>query len=273
MANHTGKRLFEGFEGCAFIGMVHLKPLPGSPYWNASSSMAEIVESATRDAKALKEGGCDALLVENMSDLPYLRGYVHPETTAAMTIAVHEVMKLGLPVGVQLLAGANREALGVCAATGASFIRAEAFAYGHLADEGWMNACAGELLRTRAHLFLQDKVKVWTDVKKKHSAHAATADLSISDIAKGTAFCGADALIVTGMETGAHTNISDVQAAKAGGLPVIVGSGVTPEDASVLARTADGLIVGSWIKDGGDWRKPVDVQRVRRIKEAVVAVL
>ena len=138
-----------GVEGrCALVGMVHLRPLPGSPGW--SGSVSAIIDAARRDAAALAEGGCDALLVENMGDVPYLRGAVGPETVASMAVVTAAVGELGLPVGVQVLAGANHAALAVAIASGASFIRAEAFAYAHVADEGILQATAGPLLRARA---------------------------------------------------------------------------------------------------------------------------
>jgi len=247
--------------------MVHLLPLPGSPGWQGD--MSAVIDGARRDAERLVKGGCDALLVENMGDLPYLRGSVYPETVAAMALATGVVASMGLPVGVQLLAGANREALGVAVASGASFIRAEAFAYAHVADEGWLEACAGELLRARRAL--GSGIAIWADVRKKHAAHAVTADLSLVDIAKGSAFCGADALIVTGSSTGEPTDARDVEAAREAGLPVVVGSGVTDQDAATLAPIADALIVGSWLKEGGDWRRPVELARVRRLREVVDA--
>ncbi len=260
-------RLFPAVERCALVGMVHLLPLPGSPGWGGD--MGAVLDGALRDAERLLEGGCDALLVENMGDLPYLRGHVLPETVAAMALAAGAVVGLGAPVGLQLLAGANREALGVAAACGASFLRAEAFAYAHVADEGWLEACAGELLRARRGLGAQ--VAVWADVRKKHAAHAVTGDLSLADLARGSAFCGADALVITGSATGQPTHPADLEAARQAGLPVVVGSGVSEDDAGQLAGMADALIVGSWLKEGGDWRKPVDLRRVRRLREVMDA--
>ncbi len=249
----------------ALIGMVHVLALPGSPRFGGD--MQAILDAAKTDTERLIEGGCDAIIVENMHDLPYLNRNVGPETVAAMTLAVAAVTAFGHPTGVQVLAGANREALGICVATGASFIRAEGFAYAHVADEGWMDACAGELIRTRAHL--GSDVQVWADIKKKHSAHAVTHDLSIADVAHGSAFSGADAVIVTGAATGAPTAPDDVQAAKDGGLPVLVGSGVNAETAHMFVGLADGLIVGSAIKEDGDWTRPVDVRRVAALRRAI----
>jgi hypothetical protein len=247
-----------------FVGMVHLAALPGSPGYGGA--VRPVVDAALRDAERLLAGGCDALLVENMGDLPWLRGSVPPWTVAAMTRAVLPLVALGVPVGVQILAAANREALGVAAATGATFIRVEAFAWAHVADEGWIDACAGPLLRDRA--MLGAEVAVWADVQKKHSAHAVTADLSLADLAHGTAFAGADTLIATGSSTGRPTAPADLDALRSAGVPVAIGSGVTPDTLPGL-RDADAVIVGSWLKEGGDWRAPVDVERVQAIRRVL----
>jgi membrane complex biogenesis BtpA family protein len=249
------------------IGMVHLLPLPGSAGW--AGDRRAVLTAARRDADRLLEGGCDALLVENMHDAPYLRGAVGPETVAAMAIVVHALVELGAPVGVQVLAAANKEALGVAVAAGASFVRVEGFAYAHVADEGWIEACAGELLRSRRALGAD--VQIWADVQKKHAAHAVTADLSVEELAHGAAFCGADALVITGSRTGATTSVEHVRAARTAGLPVVVGSGVSPDDAGRLGAEAQALVVGSWLKEGGQWRRPVDLHRVRLLRAALDA--
>lgn len=246
------------------VGMVHLGPLPGSPGWKGG--VQPILDAAARDAERLLEGGCDALLVENMGDVPYLRGAVPPETVAAMTLATARVVAFGAPVGVQILAAANREALGVAVSAGASFLRVEGFAYAHVADEGWIDACAGPLLRARRALGAD--IAIWADVQKKHAAHAITGDLGLADLAHGAAFCGADALVVTGVATGQPVDPAHLRAVRAAGLPVVVGSGVTPENAGRI-READAWIVGSALKFGGDWRAAVDVERVRRVREAL----
>ncbi len=256
----------------AFVGMVHLAPLPGAPRWQSDASIQDVLDAATRDAERLVEGGCDALLVENMGDAPWVKGGVDPWTIAAMTRATERVVATGLPTGVQVLAGANREALGIAAVTGARFVRVEGFAYAHVADEGWIDACAGPLLRDRAHLGgLAEGVAVWADVQKKHSAHAVTSDLSLSELAHGTTFAGADVLIATGSTTGAATDPSDLTAMKSAGIPVAVGSGVTAENVARVGF-ADAVIVGSWLKEEGDWRRPVDVARVRALRRALDAL-
>ncbi|MGC6416702.1 MAG: BtpA/SgcQ family protein [Bradymonadia bacterium] len=251
--------------GTTLIGMVHLRPLPGSAGWNGD--VDALVQAALTDATALVAGGCDALIVENMGDTPYLKGHVFPETVAAMTVATRDVVGLGVPTGVQVLAGANREALGVALASGAHFIRVEGFAYAHVADEGWIDACAAELVRARSMLGTQ--IEIWADIQKKHAAHAVTQDLSLADWVHGADFCGADGVIVTGGRTGLPPDPAALEALQGQRLPVAVGSGVTADNIGEYVGRAAAVIVGSALKYDGHWRNAVDEGRVKRVRDAL----
>lgn len=256
----------------SLIGMIHLGALPGTPA--CDGSLERVVERAVGEARLLAEVGFEALLVENMSDRPFLRREVGPEITAAMTRATRAVREAvpDLPLGVQVLAGANRAALAVAHAAGAEFIRAEGFVFAAVADEGILEeASAGPLLRYRRAIGAEH-IAILADIKKKHSAHALTADLSIAETARAAEFCGADGLVVTGVSTGEATAPADLrEAAGATRLPVLVGSGVTPEQLPELLPQAAALIVGSWFKEGGDWRGKIDAERAARLVEAVRA--
>jgi membrane complex biogenesis BtpA family protein len=202
-------------------------------------------------------------MIENMHDVPYLRGEVGPEIVASMTVVGAAVKSESqLPVGLQILAGANLEAMAVAHAAGLNFIRAEGYAYAHVADEGLIQSSAAKLLRYR-RMIGATKVQVWTDVKKKHSAHAITADVSLGETAETVEFMGADCVIVTGSATGHAPLITDVQEAKAHcHLPVILGSGITPDNVNEFYSYADGFIVGSYFKVDGHWGNVVDPARV-----------
>src|SRR5438093_1570544 len=142
------------------IGMVHLQALPGSPRWEGS--MARVIEAALADARALVEGGIDALLVENFGDAPFTAGRV--------------------------------------------------------------------------------------------DAHRGLADV----------------LVVSGPATGRATPLADVKRVRSAvpEVPVLVGSGVTAETVAELLSVADGAIVGTAVKQGGDVRNPVDRGRVERLVAA-----
>lgn len=254
----------------AVIGMLHVPALPGTP--RHALALPQIRASVLAEAEILANVGAHALLLENMHDVPYLRGHVGPEIVAAMTaIAVAVKATVGLPVGVQVLAGANREALAVALAAHLQFVRVEGFVFGHVADEGWLDADAGELLRYRRHVGAAH-IPVLVDIKKKHAAHAATTDVTVAETARTAAFCGADAVIVTGGATGQPAAPADLAAVKqACVLPVIVGSGVTAANVSRYAA-ADAIIVGSSVKQDGRWDAPVDPARAAALMAAVAAL-
>jgi hypothetical protein len=250
----------------ALIGMIHLGALPGSP--GARSSMDALIETAVSEARIYHDVGFNGLMIENMHDRPYLAGAVGPEVVAAMAAIGREVRReVTLPLGVQVLAAANREALAVAVACGASFIRAEGWVFGHLADEGLLQASAGTVMRFRAAIG-GAQVRVFADIKKKHASHAITADLDIVETAKAAEFFLADAVIVTGTATGRETDAGEVTAVKQGvSIPVLVGSGVSAEN---LARfdAADGFIVGSSLKQGGVWSNALDPARASAMARA-----
>ncbi len=254
----------------ALIGMLHVPALPGTP--DHALPVSGIVARVVAEAEILAEAGVDAALLENMHDVPYLRGGVGPEVTAAMTAVAAAVAEaFPGPVGVQVLAGANREALAVALAAGLQFVRVEGFVFGHVADEGWLDACAGPLLRYRRQIGAAH-VAVLADIKKKHAAHAATADLSLAETARAAGFAGADAVVISGGATGEPTSPADLAAAReAGDLPVVIGSGITPDSVAAYAA-ADALVVGSALKDGGHWRGAVAPDRVAAMVAAVAAL-
>ena len=250
------------------IAVIHVGALPGTP--RNTQTVSELVESARREAQLYRESGVDAVMIENMHDVPYLRGEVGPEIVAAMTlIGVAVKSESQLPVGIQILAGANLEAIAVAHAAGLDFIRAEGYAYAHVADEGLIQSSAAKLLRYR-RMIGATNVQVWTDVKKKHSAHAITADVSLGETAETVEFMGADCVIVTGNATGHAPQIADVQEAKTHGhLPVILGSGITPDNINEFYNDADGFIVGSYFKVDGHWANTVDTARVEKLVKLI----
>uniref|UniRef100_A0A915EB68 C2H2-type domain-containing protein n=1 Tax=Ditylenchus dipsaci TaxID=166011 RepID=A0A915EB68_9BILA len=239
------------------IGMIHLPAIPG------------------RETEIYASAGVDGLLIENMNDLPYvLPQHIGPQVTACMTsLGLQVVHALGSSrskflLGVQVLAGCNQEAMAVAQATEFDFIRAEAFVFSHVADEGLMHGCAGPLLRYRKEIGA-DHISVLTDIKKKHCAHAITSDVSISETAKAAEFFMADGLIITGSATGQSASaqeLTDVQ--RNCSLPIFVGSGMTSQNAHKFS-SANGFIVGSYFKKDGKWFNELDPLKVNEFVKSV----
>ncbi len=256
----------------AIVGMIHVGALPGTP--RHAEPLTALGQRAVAEARLYVAAGLDGVLLENMHDVPYLRGRVGPEIVAGMTAVGAAVRReTELPLGVQILAAANREALAVAKAIGAEFIRVENFAYAHVADEGLMPvAAAGPLLRYRRRIGA-DGIRILADVKKKHSSHALTADVSLAEAARTSEFFGADGLVVTGVATGRPTAPEDAACVReAVKVPVWVGSGATPANLAGLWPHVDGFIVGSYFKVDGVWSNAVDPTRVAEFMTQVRAL-
>jgi len=250
----------------ALVGVVHTGGLPGTPA--GGRCIDEIVEIAVGEARVYASAGFHGVMIENTHDRPYLKGSVGPEIVAALAVIGHEVRRAAaLPLGIQVLAGANHCALAVALACGASFVRVEGFVFAHVADEGIIESSAGTLLRYRRAIGASH-IRVFADIKKKHSAHALTADVDLVETAKAAAFFLVDGVIVSGIATGQPTDASEVRSvARAVGVPTLVGSGVTLSNVHDYID-ADALIVGSSIKDGGIWSGRIDQSRATELARA-----
>jgi membrane complex biogenesis BtpA family protein len=207
-------------------------------------------------------------MIENTHDRPYLKVDVGPEIPTTMAVIGAEVRRaVALPLGIQVLAGANSSSVAVALACGARFVRVEGFVFAHVADEGLIEASAGALLRYRRAIG-GDGIRVFADVKKKHSAHAITADLDIVEVAKAAEFFVVDGVIVTGISTGQPAEPEEVNSVgRALSVPTLVGSGITTENIR-LYPDADAFIVGSSIKKEGQWSNPIEPERARALVSA-----
>lgn len=252
----------------ALIGTIHAQALPGTPA--SRLDVHAIAEAAAAEARVYAEAGFHGLILENTHDRPYLKGAaVGPEIAAAMSIAGDAIRRaVPLPLGIQILAGANRAALAVAHACGASFVRAEGFVFAHVADEGIIESSAGDILRYRRAIGAE-RVLVFADVKKKHSAHAITADVDIAETAKAAEFFSVDGVVVSGAATGSPADPGEVQAvSEAVHVPTLIGSGITPENLARY-RGADAFIIGSSVKEGGIWSGTLDPARTRACVDAL----
>jgi membrane complex biogenesis BtpA family protein len=249
------------------IGMVHLLPLPGSPRW--AGEVSEVLERAVADARALEAGGIDGLIVENFGDAPFCKGRAEAHTVSAMTLAVAAVREaVGIPVGVNVLRNDSKSALAIACVTEASFIRVNVHTGVMVTDQGFIEGDAYGTMRYRRQLGAD--VKILADVLVKHAAPLG--QQSIERAAKDTAYRGlADALVVTGSGTGEPTEMEDLVRTKEAvpEIPVLVGSGVHEDNVAQLLSVADGVIVGTSLKQGGVTTNPIDEKRVARLMAVV----
>jgi membrane complex biogenesis BtpA family protein len=256
----------------AVIGMVHLRPLPGSPAYRGD--MNEIIRDALSDALALQDGGVDAIMIENYGDLPFFKTCVPAATVAAMTAAIIEIRSSlsairDTPVGVNVLRNDACAALSIACATGAKLIRVNVLTGARVTDQGVIEGAAAELARLKRMLGATD-VKILADIDVKHSAPLAARPLE-EEVADTADRGGADGLIVSGTGTGKPTDPAMAKKVRAAApnMPLYVGSGVTVESVGSFMDHVDGFIVGTHFKHNGKVNEPVDPERVRAFVKKV----
>lgn len=252
------------------IGVVHLAATPGSPGYGGD--FAAVLAAAQRDARALVEGGIRAAVVENFGDAPFFAEQVPAETIASLALALSAVAEAApeLALGINVLRNDARAAIGLCAATGAGFLRVNVHTGAAVTDQGIVQGRAAETLRERARL--APHAALLADVHVKHATPMGAE--SIGQAARETLGRGmADGLIISGTGTGAAPDTADLAAVRAAcpGALLLLGSGFTASSAAEFLTHADGAIVGTATKAGGDVYAPVEVARVRELVEAAEA--
>jgi membrane complex biogenesis BtpA family protein len=229
--------------------------------------MQSIIDRAILDALAIEQGGADGLIIENFGDAPFYPETVGPETTAAMTLTVHEIrQQVQVPIGINVLRNDAIAALAIATVLGCDFIRVNVHTGVVATDQGLIQGRACDTLRYRDAL--KSNVMIFADVFVKHGKQLDQEN--IADAAKDVVHRGlADAVIVTGQSTGSETARSDLKKVKTAipETPVLAGSGISVENIEETLTVCDGLIVGTGIKIDGQVYNPVDVNRVKIITE------
>lgn len=247
------------------IGMVHLKALPGAP--NYGGSMDAIYRAAAEDLHALEWAGVDAAIVENFGDVPYTAQNELMTVTAMTVLAGMMRAESGMRLGLNIQYNCTEAEWTIAACTGYEFIRVEAFVEARVGVHGVTGPSAPALLRLKSRF--PAETAIFSDIHVKHTAPLAPQPLELCIHEAKDA--GAAALIVTGMTTGRNPTLEEVAQFKAlaGDCPVLLGSGIRAENAAEFFRVADGAIVGSSFKRGGDVFAPVDEERVRAFLAAL----
>jgi uncharacterized protein len=250
--------------------MIAVLPLPGSPLYDGGDQT--VIDQALSDLEYYKKAGVDSILLENDHDLPYIQPPLDDKGIALMTKVAKELRgRFDGPVGIQMLEAANITSLEIAAEADLDYIRVEAFVFAHVGGSGIINGSAGKILRRRKELNA-DHIKVFADVKKKHGSHSLTIDLDIQDEVRQAEFFLADGVIVTSQFTGIHPDKNDLMKAKSvTTLPVLIGSGMTPENIHEYLPLGDGFIVGSCFRKDGKFLEQLEPERLDKFMKAFVS--
>jgi membrane complex biogenesis BtpA family protein len=250
------------------IAMLHLPGLPGRPLHDVAGGPDAILDPVSRDLDVLQAAGVNGVLFCNEKDYPY-QIKVGTEVAAAMAATVGRLRcNLSVPFGVDLLWDPFAS-LAVARATGARFIR-EVLTGVYESDLGMIVPSIGEIAAYRVAIGASD-VLFFDNIAPEFASPLGSR--SVADRAKGAAFIGMDAILISGWAAGSPMAVADLIAAKSAApkTPIIANTGVRAERVGEILGVADGVIVGTSLKvDGVTWN-PVDPARVQEFVRAVKA--
>lgn len=239
------------------IGMVHLLPLPGSLKYQGD--FQAIIDQAIEDAMKLEKAGFDALVVENVNDAPYDEDQLSVQKVSALAIVCDHVRRaVKLPMGIDACGG-TLDGFAIASLTGIDFIRVPYFVDVRIGAYGIVkpNGAKAVMLRKKNGM---ENIRIFADLQVKHT-YPLNSEIPIEESASWAESVGADALIVTGVATGAETPIDVITRVKAvTKLPVIVGSGMNMTNAKKQFEICDGAIIGSALKKDKNLMNCVDLE-------------
>ena len=247
------------------IAMAHIGALPGSPLYDADGGMDKLIEGVRKDIEALQAGGVDAIMFGNENDRPYELSAA-PESVAAMTAVVAAIKPmLKVPFGVNFLWDPYAT-VAIASATGASFAR-EIFTGLFASDMGLWNPNAAKALRLRKQLARPD-LKLLFNINAEFASSLDSRSIALR--AKSAVFSSlADVILVSGPITGQPAEVSNLAAVREAlpDTPVFANTGVNIDNVDQIFQYADGCVIGTHFKHGGDTWNAVDAARVLRFMD------
>jgi membrane complex biogenesis BtpA family protein len=245
--------------------MIHLPPLPDYP---DSPGIDKIIQHALADLRVLENGGVDGILVENEYDRPH-RVEATEQTIEAMTAVTLAVVqeRTRVSVGCEILLNDPKASLTVAHESGADFIRTDYFVDAMTRAEFGEFAIDPLGLMAWRSAIGADDVLIFADIQVKYAEMISPRPL----IESALLACqeNADAVIVTGRASGSAPTIEELRSAADGtrnfNVPVLIGSGLDPLNATDLLRACGGAIVGTSLMRN----RAVDVHKLAALMAAL----
>lgn len=252
--------------GKFIFGMVHMDPLPGSYNYNRDGGFEKIINDAKRDAEILADSGFDGFVFSNEGDRPYDTP-MPKHTVASMTRVIREVATdYDLAFGLSVLSDAEAT-LSVGQAVGASFIRTF-ITYSYVTDWGIISPNPREIRSLQRQLGAED-IEIFANLTG-HSAFLA--DRDIVDLVGGANFVAqVEVVCLAGASAGTPVNLEQMKKVKdeMPEIKVVAGTGVNHNNVEQMLEVADGAIVGTSLKEGGNTFNPVDEDRAKKFMDKV----
>jgi membrane complex biogenesis BtpA family protein len=255
----------------AVLGMIHLQPLPGTPFYQ-EDSLPDITATAVDSALALERGGASGCLVQTV-DRVYAAGEESdPARTAAMALIVQAITQATGPhfqVGVQLMRNALTASLAVAKVAGGSYIRASALVGATMSASGLVQADPLRVMEYRKKINADD-VEIIAEVDSMHfSWHGGGA--STAQVAGYARYAGADAVSLGHPDEATTLEMIAAVRERGPGMPIILAGYTNHDNAARLLAAADGAFVGTCLEAGG-WGGRIDPEKVKAYTDIVAGL-
>jgi len=171
-------------------------------------------------------------------------------------------LDLKISIGVNILPNEFERAFSLAEKYGADFIQLDHVA-GTYSNGRRFDSVSYTSLRKEYH-----DVLVFGGVWPKYYTPVASSNLE-TDLQMGMQ--RADAIVVTGAGTGKETPLEKIRKFREvlGDHPLIIGAGLTVANAYQQLSLADGVIVGTALKEGNETDNPIDRAKVRDLMDVV----
>ncbi len=258
----------EGRPAGKLYGVVHLPPLPGTPF-HVPGSFPGILEQVSEQARLMADGGLDGVLLQTVDRVYSVEDHSDPARIAAMTLCARAVIDLGISgfaLGIQIMRHAVSASLAVAKICGAQFVRADAIVGATLSTHGLVQPDPLAVMTYRRAIDAFD-IRLIADVDSMHYRWPVPGE-STGDVARRAMTVGADAVCVANADPArALELVADIRR-RAPRAPVVLGGFVDHRNAAVLLAEVDGAFVSGCLMDPADPTR-LDPQRIRDLVDAV----
>ncbi len=230
------------------VGMVQLPPLPGGANYRGES-IDSVLEVGLSEARILAENGVDALLLQNLGDIPVATSASITQV-AWMTRVASEIAHIAdIPIGLNLLENDAAAMLAVGSAVGADFVRIKIYVGGMMTPFGVELGQAHTAIKMRNQLGAAD-IAIFADVHDRTGTPIATGGFE-EDVEFAVRLGMADGLVITGKSYPETLDMITRARRKYPEIPILAGGGVAAHNFAEVVVSANGAIVSTSLKASG----------------------
>lgn len=250
-------------------------------------------ERVLKEVEVYQKHGVRVLQLENVG-APYSADTeISVVEQLVMNDIVATVRKVhpGLPLGIQVLSFGESIALEIAVRHRLFYVRGESFMFPGARPDCRCptNGALKKAYVMRAYFnrelgYPNEYPRMYVDLRKKHTVFPPELQ-ELETWLEGLSFMKIEGIILTGRATGDPIVEADLKKARtfldrrveeedrtAGGrenIPLIAASGARPDNIAMYGKYCNAIIVGSSVKQKGNWEVELDEERVKRLTDEV----